>query len=136
MLCTASPSVTATTITTQLSHYKCYNYLFNQFNFYQCNTTIDTTTTYAAVVILTTGAVTTFVVATVGCGAAAHGATVAAVVAGAVAVGAFSVAAVFFYNFAAVFADAVNTTDVTASVALVIAVAVVYCRSSHSYCCF
>jgi hypothetical protein len=61
-----------------------------------------------------------------------------AVVAGAVAVGAFSVAAVFFYNFAAVFADAVNITYVTATSALVIPVAIVYCRTSHSchsYCC-
>jgi hypothetical protein len=50
---------------------------------------------------------------------------------------AFPVAAVFV-NFAAVFADAVNITDVTAASALVIPVAIVYCRTSHSchsYCC-
>ncbi len=43
-----------------------------------------------------------------------------------------------FVNFAAVFADAVNITDVAATSALVIPVAIVYCRTSHSchnYCC-
>ncbi len=72
-------------------------------------------------------------------------AVVVAVLAGVVAaalpvvvpVVAFPVAAVFV-NFDAVFADAVNITDVTAASALVIPVAIVYCRTSHSchsYCC-